>query len=174
MSQHVSADLVVAATSAVAPENDLGAFQQTQEAFKGFARLNISLLDYALCLSHGHRELLPSNVDRLEHTFRLDRCRRRDEDNCVVGLVDHSSLAEALHQVDLNEDQLRQTPAEVAVRLPLRQVHCLHGMHRLEAARRVLEPNDQWWTVRLYVGNAFGLLCPSLLGGTIAYRLTRL
>ncbi|KAG9382793.1 repeatdomain containing protein [Pyrenophora tritici-repentis] len=34
-----------------------------------------------------------------------------------------------------------------------KNVHCLSGMHRIEAARRFLDENDKWWIVRLFSHN---------------------
>ena len=39
-----------------------------------------------------------------------------------------------------------------ALRLPARhQLTCLHGRHRIQAARETLPPTEAWWTVDLYL-----------------------
>jgi len=40
------------------------------------------------------------------------------------------------------------------------QLECLHGRHRIQAAKQALLPPDKWWTVDLYLAGMINYLCP--------------
>ncbi|KAK0247123.1 hypothetical protein LTR29_017846 [Friedmanniomyces endolithicus] len=89
----------------------------------------------------GVRDFDKANVDRLVNIFRLEGCQRDDPPHFVPGLIARESLGPEWQQ--LLEPQRLSLPTSVVLR-------CLHGKHRILAAREVLPPHEQWWNVALY------------------------
>lgn len=122
--------------------------------FRGVARVQLSALNFSRALSsQRHRPLSEKIVTRLVDVLRREGCRRDDEANFVDVVVDDDALQAALAKVGLTDASL-QSGSESQPILPLHDLQCLHGLHRIAAARLVLDQNDQWWPVRLYSGTS--------------------
>ncbi|KAI9717976.1 MAG: hypothetical protein M1828_007012 [Chrysothrix sp. TS-e1954] len=127
--------------------------QLTSQHFRGVARVSISTLSF-----HGHfpsvpRELSSKVLTRLQHVFRIEGCRRLDEENQIPALVTAQHLSTGLAEAGLTSEQLTEiyTNTGQPPFLSIPTVHCLHGLHRVQAAQRFLHAEeDQWWTVKLY------------------------
>lgn len=135
-----------------------------QEAlrFRGLARVDLAKLNFEYALSQGHRNLEQRNVKRLLGIFRTHGCERYESANFVKARVDAGSLDAALTSQGF---RLPQQPPDSWQAIPILQVSsidCLNGLHRVLAARKYLDLNDQWWIARLYtegwVFEAFFLL----------------
>jgi hypothetical protein len=135
----------------------------------GIASISLTSLNFA----QTHREESEKAQSRLLNVFRLEGCRRYEEENFIDATVDTAILSEALHLVNLSQESFSSmtskflsNPRDIP-RLNLAQpVTCLNGLQRIRAAREWLDANDQWWIVRLYSsrGNAAqDLGRPSLL-----------
>jgi len=115
--------------------------------YKGTARIRLKWLHFQW---NRPRELDGKNVERLKADFRKD-CRRLDELNHIPAVIDQQSLdaAEALSGVSAR--QLGKYPRGGNPELVFPagyQVECLHGRHRIQAAK---ELGLEWWTVDLYL-----------------------
>lgn len=120
--------------------------------FKGVARVQLSALDFNRALSsQRHRPLSEKIVARLVDVLRREGCRRDNEANFVDAVVEDDVLQAALAKVGLTDVSLESCLEDQPI-IPLHDLQCLHGLHRIAAARLVLDQNDQWWTVRLYSG----------------------
>jgi hypothetical protein len=91
-------------------------------------------------------------VDGLIEVFKKE-CSRDEAENQIPafiapGELDRLLQASQLTAIDL-QGSLLGRPYQ---RLNLGQdkLYCLHGQHRLKAAVKVLEPEDCWWTIRLF------------------------
>ncbi|KAH7065100.1 hypothetical protein B0J12DRAFT_561719 [Macrophomina phaseolina] len=114
--------------------------------FKGVAKVQISALDFGHALSsERHRPLSEKTVARLVDILRREGCRRDDGANFVDAVVDDDALQAALAEVALSNADLKSWSITHPV-IPLQRVQCLHGLHRIAAARSLLDKNDQWWT----------------------------
>jgi len=105
--------------------------------FLGNAQVQLQNVDFA----PGVRDFDKANVDRLVNIFRLEGCQRDDPTHFVPGLIAREHLGPEWQQ--LLEPQRLSLPTSVVMR-------CLHGKHRILAAKEVLPPHEQWWNVALY------------------------
>jgi hypothetical protein len=99
------------------------------------------------------RELDPKNVERLSEVFSHDGCRRLDIRNHVTAVVSRQHLAVALQTAGVTTRSLKTSPLDQypLLEFSVGQIQCLHGQHRLVAAKEQLPPPEQWWTVDLYL-----------------------
>lgn len=104
--------------------------------------------DHDIFVQH-HRPISEKIVERLRSIFRREGCLRDDSGNWINALVDASHLESILSKNGLCEADLRSDAQKLPL-LELNRVDCLQGVHRILAASRLLNPNDRWWTVRLY------------------------
>ena len=116
-------------------------------AYRGTARVALKWLIF----QHGKLNL--KHVQNLQKRFQKD-CRRLESHNHIPALVEQRHLDCALHISGLSKEDL---PTSSENGLPLLnfwtgyQLQCLHGQHRIQAAKETLLPSDQWWTVDLYL-----------------------
>ena len=116
----------------------------------GFARVRLSDLH---CDSQGgttHRRLAPATVSRLVRIFRSHPPLRGEERHFVEAVLDDKDVS----AVKQSAAVLPSAPSALQLQtLPILQgyrLRCLNGWHRLQAARRCLNENDQWWVVKIY------------------------
>lgn len=118
--------------------------------FLGYGRVRLE--DFRSDPSHSsgaHRSVNLKHAARLVDLFKAVGCDNVSEENAVLGIVDRVGLADALVAGGIPELPRAigssQTPLLHRV-----SVVCLQGLHRIEAARTMLDPADAWWTVKLY------------------------
>jgi hypothetical protein len=75
-----------------------------------------------------------------------------------LAIIDQEYLDAAMHQSGiaaddmLTNDEADKPPEYPELLFPQGfQLECLHGRHRIQAAREFLSPKDKWWTVDLYL-----------------------
>ena len=97
-----------------------------------------------------------SNVARLVSTFERAGCLRLDPQYHVPAVISQEQLNLAIRNAGSAPEALfHQDPA----RLPILvfpddfRVQCLHGRHRIEAAKQYLSWNDRWWVVDFYASS---------------------
>ncbi|KAI1537805.1 ATPase [Pyrenophora tritici-repentis] len=120
--------------------------------YRGIARVPLHSLRFGhRILLDKHRELSYENVIRLERIYEQVGCLRLQEENIINAVIEDDDLVAALSLRDISLDDMRilQWPQD-APSLQPKNVQCLSGMHRIEAARRFLNENDKWWIVRLF------------------------
>lgn len=108
----------------------------TGEDFLGFARVSID----DMAFESGVRNFDAANVARLLRVFKTGGCDRDDPLHSIPALVRKDRLSSSSRS-DLAQ-QLSVPPG-----VPLL---CLHGKHRVLAAKEFYPPKDQWWSVALY------------------------
>lgn len=99
----------------------------------GQARVRIEDLRF----DSGVRDYDEKNVNRLARIYALEGCCRDERANYIPAVVSRDAIRQTGYNGEL----------EIAAGTA---VHCLHGKHRVLAARKVLPVRDQWWTVAVY------------------------
>lgn len=120
--------------------------------YRGIAKVNLQALkfDYPL-VREKHRKLSIPNVERLKGIFRRNGCLRLQEKNFINAIIDDSTLQDSLSLIGSSIDAFRGSrEGDPLLHLSLGSVECLSGLHRVEAAKSVLDDNDQWWVVKFY------------------------
>ncbi len=128
-------------------ENEAEIASIEHRCFKGLARVKLSALKFD---QQGHRELSANIVARLHKIFAIEGCLRLDNENFISAVITSDALRNAIAESNLESQSLCQQDDGSIPFLGLASVDCLHGLHRVAAARGYLDENDQWWTVRLY------------------------
>lgn len=99
------------------------------------------------------RQLDQKNVKRLLNIFELEGCLRMEPENYIPALIPQSLLS----VIPKVAGGLQDWAVEPSMFDPPKPLHCLHGIHRLEAARQHLSLSGKWWVVNLYVEEHLGL-----------------
>jgi len=118
--------------------------------YKGTARIKLEWLHFRW---NEPRELDSKNVERLKSNFRRD-CRRLDIHNHIPALINQQDLNAATQASEVSAQSLLSNPQGGYPELNFPtgyQLECLHGRHRIQAAKEVLPCGDKWWTVDLYL-----------------------
>lgn len=119
--------------------------------YRGTARVPLHLL----CFERGElRDLNRRNVERLKTVFHSETVRRLDPRNRVPAVISQSGLDEAVAASGISAERLLNDADNdpPALHFPAGvQLTCLHGRHRVQAARETLPPTDAWWAVDLYL-----------------------
>lgn len=151
--------------------------------FKGSAEVKLKHLAFDL---KAVREIDPKNVARLKSIFRLESCSRLDPQHHIPALLSLQDLEIAAGISHVSIESL-SSPVEnrfVQLNFPEGyQLQCLHGRHRIQAAKEHLKMEDAWWVVDLYlegfppakdIRNQFGNFNTCTIGmGTDAQRALR-
>jgi hypothetical protein len=119
--------------------------------YKGTARIKLEWLHFA------EKQLDIKHVQDLQSRFQKD-CRRLDTRNHVSAIIDEQDLDCALRVsgISLPINAQHEFP-ELSFR-PGYKLECLHGRHRIQAAKQALLPPDKWWTVDLYLAGMINYL----------------
>lgn len=119
--------------------------------YKGTARIKLEWLHFA------EKQLDIKHVQDLQSRFQRD-CRRLDTRNHVPAIIDEQDLDCALRVsgISLPINAQHEFP-ELGFR-PGYKLECLHGRHRIQAAKQALLPSDKWWTVDLYLAGMINYL----------------
>jgi len=139
------------------PELDLHLCTERNRAYKGRAKVQIRWLSFEDDLVLETRPLDPKNVARLVKIFELEGCFRREPEHYVPALIRPEALNAALTQANHDAGKLfavTEEPVSLELSSPL---ICLHGRHRLEAAKLQLEAADKWWVVDFYLDGLFSM-----------------
>jgi hypothetical protein len=119
--------------------------------YRGTARVRLEVLHFQWNES---RELSRKNVERLKEVFQTDKIRRLEPRNHIPAVVDQSDLDDAIQASEISAESLLSNPNNnppVLIFPAHHRLTCLHGRHRIQAARETLPPTDAWWTVDLYL-----------------------
>ncbi|KAK6810740.1 hypothetical protein RU639_013617 [Aspergillus parasiticus] len=122
---------------------------ELHNAFQGSARVNLSLIEIG-----PEWQLNNENVDALSRVFEKKGVYPLQRENHVEVKVSRANLERALRESGVTADELRQSEPASFPELKFAgvQLDCLHGKHRVQAARRMLPP-FRWWIVDIYLDN---------------------
>lgn len=128
---------------------------EKRRTFKGSALINLDVLHFS---SNEHRNLDPKHVEYLKGCFQKDRCRRLEEQNHIQAIIDQPNLDNALRHSDVSPYELLNSKQNGYPKLIFPRgfkLRCLHGQHRIAAAREFLLPHDKLWTIDLYTSGKY-------------------
>ena len=133
--------------------NDIETKIEAEKSSKFWGRARIPL-EYLYFPVHDPRDLDRSNVNRLKGTFLREGIKRQRHENHIPATISKEDLQLVIQNSGISPETLHNAHDK----LPLlafssnQRVQCLHGKHRIEAARDSprLCKNDRWWTVTLY------------------------
>lgn len=131
--------------------------------FRGFAKIPLRSLHFQDPeFKKKHRAVNDKCVRRLQDVFAKAGCNREVSKHAIEGRAEKGEIDEAIRQLG------RALPMTIegsdVPHIPLKSVECSNGLHRVRAAQVVLDPNDQWWPVKLYVdGRSSWASCVPLL-----------
>ena len=126
------------------------------KSFIGTARVRIDCLQF----DEG-RQVDSQSVKRLLRLFEETKCQRYNPDHYVPAIVNLPQLKRILRASKLNRNALK-VPSEDGTwpflnLEPSHKLICVHGKHRIRAAELFLDPDDRWWTVRLFLESLDGV-----------------
>lgn len=127
-------------------------FEEKQSCFRGSAKIHLKHLKYENVVKEDDRLFLdPKNIARLIQVYQLEGCLRLDIEHHVPAIIKEKDLQTSLKLSNVDPADLfkRGLPPELEFSGDVTLV-CLHGRHRLEAAKEFLLPGDKWWIVDLY------------------------
>jgi hypothetical protein len=130
--------------------------------YRGRARVSLEHLYFPV---HHPRDLDRSNVARLKDVFLREGVRRSKPENHVPAIVSLNDLSVALACSGKSLSDLVNGSQDNPPRLtfpPNYLLRCLHGKHRIAAAKEstCLRDDNRWWTVTFYLD---GRACLSAL-----------
>ena len=128
---------------------DLEFLKERQKHFRGRAKIKLSNLSFVRD-KNTSLELSAKNVSRLVAVFSTQGCLRLDEENYIPACISGQALNSALERSRLQSEQLSAPYDPPFLDLGDYRLICLHGRHRIEAAKLFLGPFDEWWVVDLY------------------------
>ncbi|KFY03482.1 hypothetical protein V490_00177 [Pseudogymnoascus sp. VKM F-3557] len=111
------------------------------------------------------RGKVETKIKELKGKFALKGCL--DEQHRIPAVIDDKTLQTALLKTGLNIETLQGVSDQPqSLHFPENmKIECLHGQHRILAAKRYLKPKERWWTVDLYRTDLDDDTRHSLLGG---------
>ena len=137
------------------------AYLNRRRAFCGSIKCPIRRLRYE-SITVDPRQLDPKNVARLLGVFQLEGCRRLEPQNHVPALISQAVWHTLLEHLPGGQSSLNPPNGAPVQVDPQHDLKCLHGRHRIEAAKKYLHPDDKWWIVDLYTD---GEVAPTLRTG---------
>jgi len=127
-------------------EQELQYFINKQSHFRGSAKVSLNNLQF----DELTRRLESKNVARLVRIFQYEGCLRLEREHHVPVIIDEVQLSYMCQQSGVEPGSLL-TDALVILNCENITLRCLHGQHRIAAAKEFLEPGDKWWIVDIYV-----------------------
>lgn len=119
--------------------------------FRGVARIRLDSLAFS-----NPDPISQQNLRRLCRIFKNFRCLHQLPEHRILVLLSERQFDAALAILRITPEQF-QTPLEnheYELVSPLAEpFRCLHGKHRVEAGRQVLQPSDQWWSANVLVSD---------------------
>ena len=119
-------------------------------AFYGRAKVSLSNLRFEGDEVAGTRTLNPRNITRLRNIFELEGCLRLEPEHHVPAVIERSTLEAALRASTLQLQDLKSGEPKPLTLPPGTALVCLHGRHRVEAAKQHFGPAEKWWVADLY------------------------
>jgi hypothetical protein len=144
-----------------ASEQERKLAEDREENFRGTVCISLRRLRFEPEYS---RDVDKKNVERLKRIFARQGCLRLSLTNHVPAIINERDLKAALQCSGRTLEDLLNSAQDAPPKLTLPpgyMLECLHGQHRILAARETLEPQEEWWAVDLYLSGLS--LAPSLV-----------
>lgn len=135
--------------------------RQKSSHFRGRARVPLEFLYFS---EHTPRDLDRGNVERLMGVYLEEGVRRLQHEHHIPAVVGKDDLLSAVRLSGLSLVNLLNSSQANPPHLTFPEgfrLRCLHGKHRIEAARlsACLQGQDRWWTVTLYSEGKLPVTC---------------
>lgn len=119
------------------------------EFFYGYAIISLDKLSFEHPLARNHRPVSKNNVERILKLFREVGCGNDVAEYAVTASVDAARLEYYLEEQGYGSLPQTIEDSTDVPRLDM-PVECLHGLHRILAAKRFLKGGERWWMARIY------------------------
>lgn len=117
--------------------------------YKGTARISIDHLYFP----HSCRQPDKRIVEQLKRDFEGEGCIKDQANNRIPAIIHDSILESGLEKLAISTEAFKASSKEKPVHIYFSadvKLQCLHGQHRILAAKEFLDASDRWWTVDLY------------------------
>lgn len=117
--------------------------------YLGSARVWITHLDFP----YPSRQINRRIITQLKRDFDGEGCIKEQPDHRIPAVIDNSVLRAGLQRLAISTETFRATSKDNPPQLHLGsgiKLECLHGQHRVVAAKEHLVPSLRWWIVDLY------------------------
>jgi hypothetical protein len=117
--------------------------------YKGTAQISIEHLDFP----HPCRQVDKKIIEQLKRDFEGEGCIKDQPNNWIPAVIHDSTLQAALEKLATSTEKFKAASKEKPLQLHFPhgvKLECLHGQHRILAAKEFLDQSDLWWTVDLY------------------------
>ena len=136
-------------------EDQTRRLEEKHSSFRGSAKIHLRHLQFNELeqrMLRGDFHLDQKNVARLNKIFEIQDCLRLESDHHVPAMISEKLLQLSIRASGLsNGGELLDRRIPPTLQLPpTTSLQCLHGRHRIAAARNFLLPDDKWWIVNLY------------------------
>lgn len=129
-------------------ERESQRFAERQSNFRGSAKVPLGFLSFEETPISGHLD--PKNIAGLVQIFELEGCIRLDLENHIPAVISDDLLNQSLYYSQVTGNLLSHRTPPMLELPPNYILRCLHGKHRIAAAKTFLLPGNRWWTVDLY------------------------
>ena len=131
-------------------EQDWERLLSLQRHTRGRARVALGSLQFEEETVRAGRRLDSKNVERLVRAYEQGTCLRRDPRHFIAGIIPDNVLQEALSSCGVGQDALFAAGEPPFLDMGAHSITCLHGKHRIEAAKQYFGQVDDWWIIDLY------------------------
>ncbi|KAF2812826.1 uncharacterized protein BDZ99DRAFT_381703, partial [Mytilinidion resinicola] len=130
---------------------------ETRSYFRGSAKLPLRCLQFETQEMEGARTLDAKNISRLLRIYETEGCHRLEPEHRIAALINKDILAHTLRRGDGTREfqttelmDQREDPLLLEFENGV-HITCLHGQHRIEAAKQYLDNIEKWWVIDLYL-----------------------
>ncbi|KAG0645121.1 hypothetical protein D0Z07_9209 [Hyphodiscus hymeniophilus] len=117
--------------------------------YRGSAKVWISHLEFP----HPSRQVDRRVIEQLKRDFDGEGCIKERANHRIPAVIDDSTLQVGLEKLSITAETFKVTSRDNPPNLRLKsgiKLECLHGQHRVLAAKEHLIPSLRWWIVDLY------------------------
>jgi hypothetical protein len=117
--------------------------------YKGSAKVSIAHLDFP----HPCRQINIKVIEQLKRDFEGEGCIKDKQTNRIPAIIEDSILQTGLEKLAMNNETFKAVSNSNPPKLHFGQdvkLECLHGQHRIIAAKEFLVSSERWWVVDLY------------------------
>lgn len=115
--------------------------------YRGSAQVSIEHLDFP----HPCRHIDTKVIEQLIRDFEGEGCIK--DTNRIPAIIDDSVLRAGLKKLAMSAESFKAVSNSVPPWLDLERdvrIECLHGQHRILAAKKFLKSSKRWWIVDFY------------------------
>jgi hypothetical protein len=126
--------------------------------YRGSAQVSIEHLDFP----HPCRHIDINVIGQLIRNFEGEGCIK--DTNRIPAIINDSILYAGLNKLETSAESFKAISNSAPPRLHLERgvkVECLHGQHRVLAAKKFLDPSERWWIVDFYGSGQYIEYAPS-------------